>query len=123
MNSRGKRLNRGVNCDSLKGMKRPAGLPIDREKMKQGLALAYLLLLGGMALAGPWGVLSWGESLSLLHKRHAQIVQLKKERAELKNRVALLNPKHVDPDMASELIRSDLNVVHSDEYIYQLHDK
>jgi len=104
-------------------MKRASGLPIEREKVKQGLALAYLLLLGGLALAGPWGVLSWGESLSLLQKRQAQIVQLDKERADLKNRVALLDPQHVDPDMASELIRSDLNVVHSDEYIYELHDK
>lgn len=96
---------------------------MEKDKLKQVMALGYLLLLGGMALAGPWGVLSWGESLSLLQKRHAQIAQLEKERAELKNRVALLDPKHVDPDMASELIRSDLNVVHNDEYIYELRDK
>lgn len=96
---------------------------MNRDKVKQGLALAYLLFLGGMALAGPWGVLSWGENLSLLQKRQAQIAELQKERADLKNRVALLDPNHVDPDMASELIRKDLNVVHSDEYVYQLHDK
>ena len=101
-------------------MKRP---PFDKDKRRQFLALGYLLVLGGMALAGPWGVLSWGENLSLLQKRHAQIVQLEKERADLKNRVALLDPNHVDPDMASDLIRSDLNVVHNDEYIYELHDK
>jgi cell division protein FtsB len=101
-------------------MKRP---PIDKDKLKQVLALSYLLALGGLALAGPWGVLSWGENISLLTKRHAQIAELEKERADLKNRVALLDPRHVDPDMASELIRSDLNVVHNDEYIYELHDK
>jgi cell division protein FtsB len=104
-------------------MKRPPALPLDREKVKQGLALAYLLLIGGMALMGPWGVLSWGESLSRLHERQTQIAQLKTERADLKNRVALLNPRHVDPDMASELIRDDLNVVHNDEYIYELKNK
>lgn len=104
-------------------MKRPKSPPMNRDKVKQGLALAYLLFLGGMALAGPWGVLSWGENLSLLQKRQAQIAELQKERADLKNRVALLDPNHVDPDMASELIRKDLNVVHSDEYVYQLHDK
>ena len=38
-------------------MKRPISRPVDREKVRQGLALAYLLFLGGMALAGPWGVL------------------------------------------------------------------
>jgi len=101
-------------------MSRP---PFEKDKVKQVLALGYLLFLGGMALAGPWGVLSWGENLSLLQKRHAQIAELQKEQADLTNRVALLDPRHVDPDMASELIRSDLNVVHNDEYIYELHDK
>jgi cell division protein FtsB len=92
-------------------------------KLKQFLALCYLLGLGGLALAGPYGVLSWGENLSLLDKREAQIAQLEKQEADLRNRVALLDPRHVDQDMAGELIRSDLNVVHPDEYIYQLHDR
>ena len=84
-----------------------------REKVKQFGALSYLLLLGGLALAGPYGMLSWGEGLSLLDK----------ERADLKNRVALLDPDHIDPDMAGELIRSDLNVVHPDEYIFELPER
>jgi cell division protein FtsB len=96
---------------------------IGRDKLKQFGALGYLLVLGGLTLAGPYGFLAWGENLSLLDKREAQIKQLEKDRAELKNRVALLDPRHVDPDMAGELIRSDLNVVHPDEYIYQIHDK
>ncbi|HTK71349.1 MAG TPA: septum formation initiator family protein [Croceibacterium sp.] len=95
----------------------------DRDKVRQLGALGYLLLLGGLTLAGPYGFLAWGENLSLLDKRQAQIHDLEKERAELKNRVALLDPRHVDPDMAGELIRSDLNVVHPDEYIYEIHDK
>ena len=101
----------------------PAVRLLDREKLKQLGALAYLLVLGGLALAGPYGFVAWGENLSLLDKREAQIKQLREERADLKNRVALLNPDRVDPDMAGELIRRDLNVVHSDEYIYQFHDK
>ncbi|MBO0749530.1 MAG: septum formation initiator family protein [Porphyrobacter sp.] len=101
-------------------MKRP---PFDREKVRQLGALGYLLLLGGLALAGPYGFIAWGENLSLLDQRQGQIKQLEKERADLKNRVALLDPNHVDPDMASELVRGDLNVVHPDEYIYDLHQK
>ena len=101
-------------------MKRAA---FDREKVKQFAALGYLLALGGLTLAGPYGFIAWGENLSLLDKREAQIKDLRKQRAELKNRVALLDPKHVDQDMAGELIRSDLNVVHPDEYIYEIHDK
>jgi cell division protein FtsB len=104
-------------------MNRPAVPLIDKDKLKQAFALCYLLFLGGMALAGPWGMLAWGESLSLLHKHEARIAGLEKERADLKNRVALLDPRHVDPDIAGELIRSDLNVVHPDEYIYEIPDK
>lgn len=96
---------------------------VHREKSKQFGALGYLLLLGGLSLAGPYGMLSWGENLSLLDKREAQIAQLEKERADLKNRVALLDPDHIDPDMAGELIRSDLNVVHPDEYIFELPER
>jgi cell division protein FtsB len=90
------------------------------EKLRQLGALGYLLVLGGLAFAGPYGVLAWGENLSLLDKREAQIASLEQERADLKNRVALLNPERVDPDIAGELIRSDLNVVHPDEYILEL---
>ena len=105
-------------------MNRPVAVPrLNREKLKQFGALGYLLLLGGLAFAGPYGFVAWGENISLLDKRQAQIKQLEHERADLKNRVALLDPNHVDPDMAGELIRGDLNVVHPDEYIYQLHDK
>jgi len=98
-------------------------VPAQHDKLKQLGALGYLLLLGGLALAGPYGVLAWGEDLSLLDKREAQIAQLEKERADLKNRVALLDPDHIDPDMAGELIRSDLNVVHPDEYIFELTER
>jgi cell division protein FtsB len=90
------------------------------EKLRQFGALGYLLVLGGLAFAGPYGMLAWGENLSLLDKREAQIANLEQERADLKNRVALLDPEHVDPDIAGELIRSDLNVVHPDEYILEL---
>lgn len=83
-------------------------------------ALTVLLVLGGMALAGPYGILSWGEGKALLEKRQQQIAVLTAERDELKNRVALLDPNHVDPDMASELVRKDLNVARPDEYVIQL---
>ena len=96
---------------------------LDRERIRQFLALGYLLVLGGLALAGPYGFIAWGENLSLLDKRQAQIAELQAQRADLKNRVALLDPNHVDPDMASELVRRDLNVAHHDEYIYDLREK
>jgi cell division protein FtsB len=91
-----------------------------RQTMTQGVALAILLLLGAMAVAGPSGVLAWGENQRLLAERQAQIVQLQKERDEIKNRVALLDPRHADPDLTGELLRSNLNVVHPDEVVMML---
>ena len=101
-----------------RNMLRPdANLLSRREKRVQMAALGWLLLLGGLALAGPSGVLAWGENLSLLEKREAQISALSGERDELRNRVALLAPDHVDPDLAGELVRKNLNVVHPDEVV------
>jgi cell division protein FtsB len=84
------------------------------------VALALLLLLGGLALMGPYGVLSWGENKALLEKRQHRIAALTADRDELRNRVELLDPEHVDPDMASELVRKNLNVARPDEYVIQL---
>jgi len=91
-----------------------------REKRVQLAALSFLLLLGGLSLAGPGGVLAWGENLSLLDQRRAEIRQLSAERDELRNRVALLDPRHVDPDLAGELVRRNLNVIHPDEVMITL---
>ena len=91
-----------------------------REKLTRLGALGFLLLLGGLTLAGPYGLLAWGENIALLEQRQAQIASLQEERAELENRVALLNPDHVDPDLATELLRENLNVAHPDEYVIEL---
>ena len=93
---------------------------IVREKLGRLGALAFLLLLGGLALAGPYGLLSWGENVALLEKRQAQIAQLRAERAELENLVERLDPDHVDPDLATELMRRNLNVAHPDEYVIEI---
>src|SRR5438034_1378052 len=93
---------------------------IIREKVRQFGALGYLLLLGGLALAGPYGILAWGESKRALDDRQHRIALLVQQRDELKNRVALLNPDHVDPDLASELIRRNLNVARPDESVIDL---
>lgn len=93
---------------------------IQRETMTQGLALAFLLFLGAMALVGPSGILAWSENGQLLEQRRQEVQQLAVERDELKNRVSLLSPRHTDPDLAGQLLRSDLNVVHPDEMVMLL---
>ena len=91
-----------------------------RERSSHLLALGILLFLGGMALAGPGGLLAWGESNALLEQRQAQIALLTAESAQLKNRVGLLDPDHADPDLSGELVRSKLNVLHPDEVVILL---
>ncbi len=81
------------------------------------MALAVLLLLGGMAIVGPSGLLAWGDNLRLLDQRRVQISELTHERNELKLQVNALNPNEADPDFVGELIRKDLNVVHPDEVV------
>lgn len=93
---------------------------IVREKLARLGALAILLALGGLALAGPYGLLAWGEDRALLEKRQHRIAELRAERADLQNLVERLNPDHVDPDLATELLRRNLNVAHEDEYVIDM---
>jgi cell division protein FtsB len=93
---------------------------LPREQATQAVALACLLFMGGWVLAGPSGLLAWSENSRLLTERQKEVQQLLIQRNDLRNRVALLNPNHVDPDMAGELVRSNLNVVHPDEMVMLL---
>ena len=86
----------------------------------QAMALLMLLGLGGLAVAGPYGLLTWGEHRAKLDQREQQIRDLEERRAEYANLVDRLDPDNVDPDLASELVRRNLNVAHPDEYIIEL---
>jgi cell division protein FtsB len=88
--------------------------------MTQGLALALLLVMGGLAIAGPSGILAWSENQRLLELRKQQIVALEQERQLLDNRVELLDPGNVDADLAGQLLRDRLNVAHPDEMVILL---
>lgn len=95
-------------------------ISLPKEQLVQGAALACLLLLGGLAIAGPSGLLSWRENLQLLDQREARITALQGEVAILENRVDLLDPDNADPDIVGELLRSNLNVVHPNEVVLTL---
>lgn len=88
----------------------------------QGGALALLLLLGGLSIAGPSGVLAWSDNVRLLEERETQIAQLEADNARLNNLNALLHPDHADKDLVGELLRSRQNVVHQDEIVLILDD-
>jgi cell division protein FtsB len=92
-------------------------ISLPKEQWTQGLALALLLLLGGLAIAGPTGLLSWSESLQVLEQRKDRIEKLQREHDALVNQVALLNPENANADMVGEQLRRDFNVVHEDEVV------
>lgn len=91
-----------------------------REQLRQFTALAVLLALTGFAIVGPTGLLAWSENLSTLEARKAEIAELSDKRDALRNRVMLLDPQSADPDLASELVRENLGVMHEDEIVITL---
>lgn len=93
---------------------------IARESVTQGVAVICLLGMGAFAIAGPSGLLAWSENNRQLEQRRTEVAQLTAERDHLRNRVDLLDPRHADPDLAGELLRSHLNVVHPDEMVMML---
>ncbi|MCC2976708.1 septum formation initiator family protein [Sphingomonas sp. PL-96] len=96
----------------LHHMLRRAGFP--------AFAILFMGFFGYYAVLGPNGVLAYRDYSRKLAQRQAYYACLDKARAELRNRVALLDPRHADPDMVDELVRKQLNVAHPDEYIMPL---
>lgn len=107
-----------IKADSVVFMTREGHrITLPREQLTHGLALVALLLVAGLALFGPSGLLAWSETEQLLEQRQAQIAMLTTERDELRNKVEALHPDRADPDMVGELLRKNLNVVHPDEVV------
>lgn len=84
------------------------------------LALVVVGTFAGHAIAGPNGLLAWGGYHRDLQERRVELAKLEAERAQLKHRSALLNPKKADPDLADEMVRKDLGLVRPDEVILPL---
>ncbi|GAO55983.1 MULTISPECIES: septum formation initiator family protein [unclassified Novosphingobium] len=97
--------------------RRRHNLRLPKESLTQTAALLALLFLGAMGLAGPSGLLAWSENARMLEQRQKEVAQLTAERDHLRNRVNLLDPRHADPDLVGELLRSNLNVAHPDELV------
>jgi cell division protein FtsB len=84
------------------------------------LALIVVGTFAGHAVAGPNGILAWGGYHRALLQRQSELAQLEKEKAELKHRSDLLDPRHADPDLADEMTRKQLGLVRPDEVIIPL---
>ena len=93
-------------------MMRRAALP--------ALALIIVGNFAGYAIAGPNGLLAWGGYHRDFLDRKKELVDLEQQRAVLKHRSQLLDPRRADPDMADELVRRDLGLVRPDEVVVLL---
>ncbi len=82
-----------------------------------GLALIALLVIASYALLGPTGIIAWTDYRAALNERTVELAALRKERDALRNRQRLLDRDNVDPDLAGELMRKELNVVAPDEVV------
>lgn len=85
-----------------------------------GLAGCALALIVGWLLFGSTGLFAWSDYNRSLNARQAELIELKAELAALENRQRLLNPRAADPDLAEEIIRRDLNLVHPDDIVVPL---
>lgn len=81
------------------------------------LGLGLVVFFGGYAVFGANGLIAYGDYQRQLGKREQDYVKLDQRRAVLRNRVALLDPDHANPDMVDEMTRKQLNVLRPDEVI------
>ena len=91
-----------------------------RRSALPALALIVVGTFAGHAVAGPNGLLAWGGYHRALTERQAELSMLEQQRAQLRHRSALLDPRKADPDIADELVRKDLGLVRPDEVIIPL---
>ena len=98
--------------------------PIQTLLRRAGLPAAALIAMGFFgynAVLGPTGVIASREFRAEIEQKNVEFAALQKKRAELKNRVDLLDPRRgADPDLVDEMARKQLNVVRPDEVIIPL---
>ncbi|MEO1170174.1 MAG: septum formation initiator family protein [Pseudomonadota bacterium] len=88
-----------------------------RSAAAPALAILVIANFAGYALLGPNGLFAWGDYARLHDQRQVELSQLNAERERLANRVELLNPDSVDPDLADELVRRNTGQIREDEHI------
>jgi cell division protein FtsB len=87
-------------------------------------AIAFLIIANflGYAIVGTNGILSWGDYRRVKNERAVQLAQLEAEKSRLTHRAQLLDPRRADPDLAEEMVRTELGLVRPDEVIINIDD-
>ena len=90
---------------------------------RAALPAICILLIGyfvSHAVVGPTGALAWRDYTAQRAALEAQSAAMAEQKAAIARQVKLLDPHGVDPDLADELVRQNLNVVKPDEVIVSL---
>ena len=90
---------------------------------RAALPALCILLIGyfvSHAISGPTGAMAWREYKDERRALEAKAVVVAERKAAIARQIKLLDPDGVDPDMAEELVRQNLNVVKPDEIIVTL---
>lgn len=104
-------------------MREEAGLvDLLKRAIVPAVCLVLIVYLLSFAIGGPTGVLAWRGFESEQAELKTDLAVRQAEKAALEKQVQLLDPKGVDPDLADELVRKNLNVVKPDEVIITLPD-
>lgn len=105
-------MKRSGKSSNLRRTLRRAALP--------AVGVMLVGFFGAYAVFGTTGLFAYGDYRRQLVQREKAYAVLDERRAVLRNRVALLDPDHANPDMVDEMTRKQLNVVRPDEVVVPL---
>ena len=92
-------------------------LSLLRRSALPAACIGMMIYFAYFAVSGPTGILAWREYRAQRAAVAAQVAQGVETKAALARQVELLDPQHIDPDLADELVRKNLNVVRQDEIV------
>jgi cell division protein FtsB len=72
------------------------------------------------AINGPTGYVAWRDYKAQRAKLEVAVKSSQEAQVALQRRLVLLDPRHVDPDLADELVRRNLDLVKPDEVVVPL---
>jgi cell division protein FtsB len=102
-------------------MTRRPTLNLLRAALWPAVALFVVVYFAGSAFVGPNGLTSLAGYKKERADKQAALLALQAERDRLAHRAALLDPRHVDPDLADELVRRKTGQIRPDEVILPAH--
>ena len=112
------RLNPLAIRDSVPSVTaRRSPLGLIRAAAGPAVALFVIVYFAGSAIVGPNGLTSLAGYRTQRAERLQQLAALKTTRAQLEHRAALLDPAHVDSDLADQITRSQTGQIRPDEVI------